>query len=245
MVCHCLLVEAGESLVLLDTGYGTADCRDPRANLGGPFTRIFRPRGDLAETAIEQVRALGFDPADVRNVAATHLDLDHAGGLPDFPGADVHVFAPEQRAALAPSLRERLRYPRSHFAHGPRWAVHEAGGDRWFGFESIRVMEGVGAEIALIPLVGHTRGHVAIAVRDGDGWLLHCGDAYYHHDEVADPPRTPGALGAFAVAVAHDNRARRRNLERLRELAREHGDEVRLVCAHDPVELAHERESER
>jgi glyoxylase-like metal-dependent hydrolase (beta-lactamase superfamily II) len=241
MVCHCLLIEAGEALVLLDTGYGTDDCRNPRANLGLPYTKVFRPRGDLAETAIEQIRGLGLDPADVRHIAVTHLDLDHAGGLPDFPAAEVHVFAREQRAALQPSLREKPRYPRSHFAHGPRWAVHDADGDRWFGFESIRVMEGVGAEIALIPLVGHSRGHCAIAVRDGDGWMLYCGDAYFHHDELADPPSCPKGLSVFQAAVAANNSARKRNQARLRELAREHGDEVRLFCAHDPVELARER----
>lgn len=30
LVCHCLLVETDDSgLVLVDTGYGTEDCRDP------------------------------------------------------------------------------------------------------------------------------------------------------------------------------------------------------------------------
>jgi hypothetical protein len=42
--------------------------------------------------------------------------------------------------------------------------------------------------------------------------------------------------------MAADEGARRRNQERLRELAREHGDEVRLFCAHDHVELKREQE---
>jgi hypothetical protein len=37
--------------------------------------------------------------------------------------------------------------------------------------------------------------------------------------------------------MAADGDARRCNQERLRELAREHGDEVELFCSHDPVEL--------
>jgi glyoxylase-like metal-dependent hydrolase (beta-lactamase superfamily II) len=89
----------------------------------------------------------------------------------------------------------------------------------------------------MIPLVGHTRGHTAIAVRDGDRWLLHCGDAYFHHGEVETPASCPPGLAVFQKLMADDGAARTANLERLRELARSHGDEVRLFCAHDPVEL--------
>jgi glyoxylase-like metal-dependent hydrolase (beta-lactamase superfamily II) len=236
-VCHSLLIEAADSLVLVDTGFGTDDARDPYRRLGVPFSLALRPKPRVPETAIERVRALGLDPADVRQIAVTHLDLDHAGGLPDFPDAEVPVFGAEQRAALDPGLRERARYRRPHFEHGPRWVTYEGGGDRWLGFESIRIMEGVDAEVALVPLAGHSRGHCAVAVRDSDGWLLHCGDAYFHHDQVAQPSSCPPMLRAFQAVTAYDNAARKRNVERLAELAREHGDEVRMFCAHDPADL--------
>ena len=99
-------------------------------------------------------------------------------------------------------------------------------------------MEGVDAEIALIPLDGHSRGHCAVAVRDGDGWLLHCGDAYFNHNEIATPPSCPPALKVFQTAMAVDNAQRRRNAARLQELQRDHGDEIRMFCAHDPHDLA-------
>jgi glyoxylase-like metal-dependent hydrolase (beta-lactamase superfamily II) len=134
-------------------------------------------------------------------------------------------------------LRERSRYPSNHIAHGPKWHTHEVDGDAWFGFESIRVLPTADPEILLIPLVGHTRGHTAIAVRDGDGWLLHCGDAYFHRGEVKTPPHCPPGLAVFQKLMAHDGKKRAANQERLRELARGHGEEVRLFCAHDPVEL--------
>jgi hypothetical protein len=41
--------------------------------------------------------------------------------------------------------------------------------------------------------------------------------------------------------VGSDNGARRSNQERLAELARTHGDEVRLFCSHDESELAREQ----
>lgn len=241
IVCHCLLIEAGDTLVLVDTGIGLDDARHPHRRLSVPFTAAFRPQADTSETASERIRGLGLDPADVGHIAVTHLDLDHAGGLPDFPGAEVHVFAPEHAAALKPSLRERVRYPRCHFDHGPRWHTHTVDGDDWFGFESIRVLPGVDPEVLLIPLVGHSRGHTGVAVRDGEGWLLHCGDAYFHHDEVATPPHCPPALRGFEAMMAADNSARTRNQERLRELARDHAGEVRIFCAHDPVEFERER----
>jgi glyoxylase-like metal-dependent hydrolase (beta-lactamase superfamily II) len=198
------------------------------------FNAVLRPSPDMAETAISQVRELGFEASDVRHIVTTHLDLDHAGGLPDFPDAEVHVFAPELKAALHPGWRERPRYIAAHWRHGPRWVEHEAGGDDWFGFQSVRVLPGSDAEILLIPLVGHSRGHAGVAVRRGDGWLLHCGDAFFYHGEIATPPRVPKGIAAFDEV---DRPARRGNVERLRELAARHGGEVELICAHDPQYL--------
>ena len=86
LVAHCLLVEGADGLTLVDTGIGAGDVADP-GRLGAPFVAVTGAALDLEETAVMQVRALGHDPADVRDVVLTHLDLDHAGGLGDFPGA--------------------------------------------------------------------------------------------------------------------------------------------------------------
>jgi len=246
IVCHCLLIESSDGLVLVDTGFGTADARDP-ARLGQPFRTFLSPRPRHEETALAQVEALGFAAADVRHIVATHLDVDHAGGLPDFPGAEVHVLAQELAAALHPSLRDRSRYRRAHLEHGPRWIEHraEAGGDSWFGFESVQILPGLDVEVALVPLIGHSLGHTGIAVNSGDGWLLHCGDSYFNHGEIATPPSCPVILTAFQRMLASDNSARVDNAARLRELAAEHGDEVTLFSAHDPHEFERERQAAR
>lgn len=236
IVCHCLLIEANDGLVLLDTGFGIEDARN-RRQLGAIFGALVRPRPTIEETAIKQIEALGFAASDVRHIVTTHLDLDHAGGLPDFPEAEVHVFAPELEAALNPSLRERSRYIGAHWKHNPRWVQHGVEGDEWFGFESIRILPGIDAEILLVPLVGHSQGHTGVALRNGDGWLLHCGDAYFHHGETATPPHCPPALRLFQRINAADTKQRIANRDRLRELATRHGDEVQLLCSHDPHEL--------
>lgn len=241
VVCHCLVIETGDGLVLVDTGFGMEDARNP-GRLGGAFRLMMNPRPREETTALRQLEALGFAAADVRHIVTTHLDLDHAGGLPDFPGAEVHLLAAELEAALHPALRDRLRYiGGAHWRHDPRWVTHGTGGDDWLGFESVRILPDLDVEIALVPLIGHTRGHAAVAIRTGEGWLLHCGDAYFNHGEMQSPPSCPPALRFFQNLMAADNKARRSNQERLRELAARHGEEVTLLCSHDPQELEREQ----
>jgi glyoxylase-like metal-dependent hydrolase (beta-lactamase superfamily II) len=239
IVCHCLAIESGEGVVLVDTGFGTEDARNRRQL--GPVYGLMNARPRIETTALRQLEALGFAAADVRHIVATHLDPDHSGGLPDFPAAAVHVFAAELEAALHPRLRDRPRYPGTHWKHGPRWVRHESGGEDWFGFESVRILPGAGAEIALVPLHGHSLGHSGVAIRTAEGWLLHCGDAYFNHAEVETPATCPRGLRLFQNLTAADNRARRSNQERLRELADRRGGQVTLLCSHDPHELEREQ----
>jgi glyoxylase-like metal-dependent hydrolase (beta-lactamase superfamily II) len=236
LVAHVLVIESNDGLVLVDTGLGTADVANP-PRTGAFFRHLVRPTYRTAETAVERLRGLGFQPADVRHIVLTHLDVDHAGGLGDFPNARVHVFRTEMQAALNPGLREKLRYIQAQWAHGPRWVPYETQGDSWFGFDSVRAIEGLDTEIAIVPLTGHTRGHSGVAVRDGAGWLLHCGDAYFNHGEVKTPPSGPKGLAIFQAMTEIDGKTRRHNQGRLRELLADHGDEVTAFCSHDRVEL--------
>ena len=239
LVCHVLLVETSDGLVLVDTGLGLDDVR----GRGRGRTRQLRALGaqlQEGETAIRQVAALGYSPDEVRHVVLTHLDLDHAGGLADFPRASVHVLAREHEAASARrTFLEQRRYWPEQWAHRPRWVLHHPDrGERWFGFECARRIQGLPPELLLIPLAGHTRGHAGVAVETPRGWLLHAGDAYFHYGQMnpAEPWCTP-ALAAFQRLVAIDDRARLQNEQRLRELARDHHEQVSVFCAHDPAEL--------
>jgi glyoxylase-like metal-dependent hydrolase (beta-lactamase superfamily II) len=225
--------------VLVDTGFGMEDARRPRQL--GPVFGLMNAGPKVETTALAQLEALGFAAADVRQIVTTHLDPDHSGGLPDFPEAEVHVLSAELDAALHPRLKDKPRYIGSHWKHGPRWVRHDADGDEWFGFESVRILPGLDAEVLLIPLFGHSRGHTGVAIKSGDGWLLHCGDAYFNHGELATPPNRPPMLRFFQNLTASDNKARKANQERLRELAARHGDEVTLLCSHDPHELEREQ----
>jgi glyoxylase-like metal-dependent hydrolase (beta-lactamase superfamily II) len=238
MVCHVVLVEtAVDGLVLVDTGLGTGDLADGGRRLGRMFLGLVGPRLDPAEPAIARVRALGFRPEDVRHIVVTHLDLDHAGGIGDFPWATVHIHARELAAARArASFLERHRYLMAQFAAHTSWQEYSDEGDDWHGLRGIRALGGLGDAVALVPLFGHTRGHSGVAVSKGDRWLLHAGDAYFHHRELQSRDGAPAMLRWFQRVVEIDGPARRSNQDRLRELGKG-GAPVDIFCAHDRVEL--------
>ena len=239
MCCHCLLIEGDDRLILVDTGLGVEDVNEPR-RLGHLFNMLMRPRLEVAETALRQVVDLGYRPSDVRHIVPTHLDLDHAGGISDFPGAAVHVYDEELRAASSrSSLRERGRYRPVQLSAVKKWAVVKEEGEDWFGFSAVRAIPGTRDDVLLVPLPGHTRGHCGVAVRRSEDWLLHCGDAYFHRSEVEPAGgAAPACLRAFESFISADDAARRANLARLRELARLTIGYVKLFCSHDPVEFA-------
>ena len=256
MVCHCLLIESNEGLVLVDSGLGLEDVRDPKRRIGRGFMTFVKPRLEEHETAIRQIEQLGFKAADVRHIVLTHLDLDHAGGISDFPHARVHVFRPEHAAAMERrTLLERRRYHPPQWEHHPLWEAHDvAEGERWHGFEAVRPLAASLPDLLLVPLSGHTRGHCGVAVRESareaddgggasDGWILHAGDAYFHHSEINPRrPRCPKTLDVFQRLMAFDNHARLENQRRLRQLAADPASGVRIFSAHDPLELYREQQ---
>ncbi|SDJ09489.1 Metallo-beta-lactamase superfamily protein [Frankineae bacterium MT45] len=231
LVAHCLLIETDGGLVLVDTGLGLEDVANPK-QLPAVFRTVVRPALDRAETAAAQVEALGFQRSDVRHIVVTHLDVDHAGGLRDFPDAQVHLSATELAAARNPRTRlEKDRYVQRQWAHAPKWVEHTASGETWHGFEAVRDLPGLPPEILLVPLAGHTRGHSGVAVDTGDGWLMHAGDAYFYHGQMAQPPTCTPGLRVFQVIVQTEKENRLKNLARLQELA--HDRSVSVFSAHD------------
>jgi glyoxylase-like metal-dependent hydrolase (beta-lactamase superfamily II) len=236
MVCHCLLIETRDGLALVDTGIGLGDIATPD-RLGKRWLRQTAPKLDPAETAVQQVKALGYSLGDVRHVLLTHLDRDHAGGVPDFPHAAIHVHRTEyDMAVLRKPAPPEGRYVTGQWSHGPSWTFYGEAGEDWFGFKGVRALGDREGDILMIPLDGHTLGHCGIAVRCGDKWLLHAGDSYFHHAQLDASPRAPLVLRYFQRKVDMDRDARIANQSRLRELKLGHGDRVTIVNSHDPVD---------
>ncbi len=240
LVCHVLLVETGDGLVLVDTGFGLQDIAHPAQRLGS-YRHVVRPALDPVETALRQVEALGFTADDVRHILLTHLDSDHAGGLADFPAATVHVTDAEWTAARHPvTTVERNRYRPAQWAHGPKIVAHEPDGESWRGFTALP-LDDVAPGLVLISLPGHTRGHAAFAVDRGDSWLLHAGDAFYD-SRILDGGRQPRAIALQERVVAADWKRLRDNQSRLAELRRSAESDLLLINAHDATLLAKARQ---
>ena len=196
LICHVVVVETpNDGLVLIDTGLGTADYADINSRLGRGFAQIYaKPEINSALAAIRQIEHLGLDPHDVRHIVQTHLDLDHVGGLSDFPWATVHVHATELQAATdRKTFRDRERYPPAFWAHGPHWHTYSTKGEPWFGFESVRGLVGLPEDIFFVPLPGHTMGHCGVVLDTTAGLVLAAGDAFYDRREVNRSVNAPPA----------------------------------------------------
>jgi glyoxylase-like metal-dependent hydrolase (beta-lactamase superfamily II) len=243
IVCHCLLIESDAGLILVDTGFGTRDIANRNHRLSDFFLGLNQPQLLPDETALAQVKALGFEAADVRHILVTHLDFDHAGGLEDFPNATIHVTTREKEAADAQKgglFVGPRRYRPGQWDDIDAWRLYPfGGGEKWFGFDSVRDLVGLPPEILLIPLQGHTWGHCGVAIReDGGDWLLHAGDAYFYRGEVGSETYScPPGMRYYQRLMEVDRKARLANQRRLRRLSLDQAGQVRLFCAHDAVEF--------
>jgi len=162
LALRCLLVEAPNALVLIDTGVGN--------KYDEKFAEIYgiSNRGD--PTRLEDgIRDAGFDPSDVDIVLNTHLHFDHAGGntvrgadgvvRPSFPDARHVVQRRELDFAHSRNERIRASYLPENFD-----PITEAG--LWDLVEG----DGVVTEgIRVVPTPGHTPFHQSVLIEsEGD-----------------------------------------------------------------------------
>lgn len=237
IICHCLLLETDQGLVLIDTGLGIQDYLHPKQRIGAFLLDIGQIELNFEYSAIQQIQKLGFSAKDVRHIFVTHLDFDHAGGISDFPEATVHVLASEFNATQSFNLKNRLRYKTAQFKKHRYWNfVEHTQGEPWFNFEKVQAAPQFNDEILMIPLLGHSAGHCGIAIKHYQrGWTLFCGDAYFSHQQLKPDYKQKG-LALFERVLAYDNKNRLHNLARLQHMA-QHEPEIELICAHDVVEF--------
>ncbi|MBJ7287374.1 MBL fold metallo-hydrolase [Williamsia sp.] len=234
LVSQVVVCEFEHGLALIDSGLGADDVAHANSRLGVGF-RLLLPALDTAETAVEQIGAMGFSAADVTDIVLTHMDLDHIGGAADFTSATVHTSAAEQSSATSRTdAAAKVRYRAPHLrAVKNRTSGYSDFTDELFGFTGHRLHDSVRA----IPMPGHTVGHCAIAINDPQrGWLLHAGDAF-HHRRAITGQSSGRSISMVETALADDRRELRTNQRRLADLAAQAGG-PQIFCAHDPVQFA-------
>ncbi|MCS6895883.1 MAG: MBL fold metallo-hydrolase [Bacteroidia bacterium] len=110
MSMRALLIEEGDRLILVDVG------------VGHKYTAKFADLYAIDHqtyTLSDELKKLGFSPADVTDVILTHLHFDHAGGstersgekiIPTFPNARYYVQRSHWEWAHNPNPRERASF---------------------------------------------------------------------------------------------------------------------------------------
>ena len=234
LVCHCLLIESSDGLILVDTGLGLKDISNQeRFKSNFIFNQFARPKLDVEETAYMQIIRKGFNPKDVRHIIATHFDSDHIGGIADFPDAIVHVLKDEWDAAHNPvSPKEKLRYSPSRWQMNTFFETYSTQGDSWNGLGKVQKLKGISEPIYMVSLPGHTRGHSGILIEDGKNTLF-TGDSFLLEAQLLKKP--------YAVAVnlynqlTHDNPTKAEETLNKIRLIHKQDSELVILSSHDPV----------
>jgi glyoxylase-like metal-dependent hydrolase (beta-lactamase superfamily II) len=174
-------------VVLVDTGWSAETCADPVRAIGRLRMLSLGVRVRASDAVVAQLRALGIEPSRVKTIVATHLHLDHVGGLADFPDAEVVLSESELRAFR--STTGRLGYRARDLAKTGRIRTVETADGPAYGFPASADVFGDG-EVLVLDARGHTAGSVAVALRAPRGAFVHAGDAVYERWEYGLGPRS-------------------------------------------------------
>ncbi|TES89593.1 MAG: MBL fold metallo-hydrolase [Anaerolineales bacterium] len=239
-IIHCLLIDTGDGLILVDAGYGIRDYTHP-TNIVRNFNRVIGLVNEIEETALRQIIALGYDPGDVKHIFLTHMHLDHTGGILDFPHAKVHVFEEEYQFSMAGKGLEAKAYIQQHWAHNPDWEIHKLQGDKWFGLDCTPRVEIGEVEIFFMPFLGHTRGNCAVVAHlPDDHWIIHAGDTYGYHGQIHPlKPFYPPFQWLFRPIFLLHRVARSffKYDKHFQHFQRELGEKIIIFNSHDPHEF--------
>ncbi len=201
------LIETPNGRILYDVGCDYGKLATPE--LREKFFAAKRPEMEPPEMSEAQripqyLARLGLVVADVDVVFLGHLHWDHAGGLCDLPGCEVHVHGDELRGAR--SGRDPAVFP-DELATSAQWRVQEG---------EYTVAPGVHA----IATPGHTAGHMSMLIELPKGRpVLLCGDAADLHENL-DEEIAPGLCWQDDEALALAS------IRKLKLLAQQEGAEL-------------------
>jgi N-acyl homoserine lactone hydrolase len=204
--------------LLIDSGLHASVAVKPAESFGRVTLLVFRDlEMDAGQAVPAQLRERGIDPAEVGTVIMTHLHVDHASGISEFPGATFVVSRAEWDAGT--SQGQLHGYVTRQFDHAFDYRLLDfdvAGRDgvaptSFSGFARSFDLFGDGS-VRAVYTPGHTLGHMSVVLRTRSGEVLVAGDAIYLRrtlDETHLPFRT------------EDEHLFRRSLREIRQYVKE------------------------
>ncbi len=194
--------------VLIDTGPPASAAHDVKAAFGRLGAAIYTMRMKPEDSVTAQLRALGVDPRGVKTVVLTHLHLDHAGSISEFPHARFITTTREWTSAHAPRGFQR-GYIKRQYDHAFDYKLIDYDAPRINSFASFgRAFDLFGdGSVVLVSTPGHSAGHQSVVLRLGGREALLCGDAAYLKQTISDGRRP---------LILHDEHNFKRSLREIR-----------------------------
>jgi N-acyl homoserine lactone hydrolase len=213
--------------ILVDTGLHPSVASDPRENLGRFGTWLCQPEMEPGEDVPARLRAMGVAPSSIRLVLLTHLHVDHASGIADFPEATFIVTAAEWKEATGGLLPILRGYRRQQYDYAFDFRTLDFNGDAVSSYATFgRTIDLFGdGSIRLASTPGHTAGHQSLIVRLKERDMVIAGDAIFRESQLE--------VGADLPGLMHDEHQYKRSLQELRLFQREYPDAV-ITAGHDP-----------
>ena len=210
--------------VLIDTGLHPSVAVDPKENLGLAGVVGFKDLEMKPEQALPaQLRERGMEPADVKTVVMTHLHVDHASGMSEFPQSTFVFSSAEWNAAT--SQGELHGYRRRQFDHAFDYRTLDfdgPGADSYATFGRAFDLFGDGS-VRLVFTPGHTLGHLSVVLRLKGREAFVAGDAIYLERTLRERGLPHRMVDAHLF---------KRSLRELELYARENPD-ARIIPGHD------------
>ncbi|MGE5282401.1 MAG: N-acyl homoserine lactonase family protein [Chloroflexota bacterium] len=213
--------------ILVDTGLHPSIATDGKENFGGLGARLGHPDLNAGEDVPAQLRKRGLEPGEIPIVVMTHLHLDHASAISEFPNSTFVVSETEWQSAATDSLPLLGGYRRRHFDYAFEYRVVDFGRggiDSYSTFGRCFDLFGDGS-IRLAYTPGHSAGHMSVICHLRERDFVIGGDATYTAAQLeGDAPPAPRP---------HDAHNYRRSLQELKLFKREFPDVI-VTPGHDP-----------